>query len=73
MPTFHGHIENGSVVLDEPLDLPDGAAVIVVPRLADGGERGGALKGLAHLFLPEDLADIEAALRDCRMIDINGW
>ena len=25
--TYHGHIENGKVVLDEAVDLPDGAKV----------------------------------------------
>jgi hypothetical protein len=25
--TYHGHIENGAIVLDEPTDLPDGAFV----------------------------------------------
>lgn len=27
--TYKGHIKNGSVVLDEPVALPDGAAVTV--------------------------------------------
>jgi hypothetical protein len=28
--TFNGHIENGQVVFDSPLNLPDGTAVTVV-------------------------------------------
>ena len=56
--SFHGHIENGIVVLDEPLTVPDGTTVRVeVIALAP--------KTLADRFknvigtgvdLPEDLA-----------------
>jgi hypothetical protein len=65
-------IENGSVVLDEPLELPEGTAVVVVSRLAEDDPQDRALKVPACLLPPEDLADVEAALRDCRTIDIDG-
>ncbi len=28
--TYRGHVKNGTVVLDEPVELPDGAEVAVV-------------------------------------------
>ena len=29
--TKKGHVQNGGVVLDEPLDLPDGTVVVLLP------------------------------------------
>jgi hypothetical protein len=58
--SFQGHIENGVVVFDEPVALPEGAVVRV--ELADAAER----KTLAERFkniigtvhdLPADMAD----------------
>jgi len=34
--SYPGHVRNGVVVLDEPVDLPEGAAVRV--ELADGDD-----------------------------------
>ena len=64
---YHGHIENGHVVLDEPVALPDGAAVTVELRTAAGSvgkeqspnskTRAGLMKfaGIAK-DLPQDAA-----------------
>ena len=64
--TYRGHVKNGTVVLDPPADLPDGAQVevrLAEPRAEDTGEQCptlyeqlkpliGKLKGL-----PPDLAE----------------
>ena len=39
--TYRGHIENGTVVLDEPVDVPEGTAVIVEPVVAGKRTEGG--------------------------------
>lgn len=55
MTTVRAHIQNGAVVLDEPLDLPDGTAVTVsvsndVDAVAD--------------IDPEERAKIERAIEE---------
>ena len=63
---YMGHVENGAIVLDEPVALPDGAAVtielaVVLPRVdGDSGrsftERFAEVLGKAQ-SLPEDAAE----------------
>ena len=57
--SFEGHIENGVVVFDESVTLPDGTAVRVEPVLPPPrktlAERFGNVIG-AGVNLPEDLA-----------------
>ena len=36
---YRGHIENGTVVLDEPVDVPEGTAVTVAPVVAENPVR----------------------------------
>ncbi len=57
---YRGHIENGAVVLDEPVSVPEGTAVTVepvepvhVPTLA---EQLGDVIGTVN-DLPEDMAE----------------
>ena len=33
--TYKGHIKNGTVIFDEPIQLPEGAAVEIALRLAE--------------------------------------
>ncbi|MBM3288992.1 MAG: hypothetical protein FJY92_02450 [Candidatus Hydrogenedentes bacterium] len=33
--TYRGHVVNGTIVLDEPADLPDGTTVVVEPLSAE--------------------------------------
>jgi hypothetical protein len=58
--TYRGHIENGAVVVDEPINLPEGTAVRVEP-VAPAGERTLAERFEAVIGtvtdLPEDMAD----------------
>ncbi|MBI1372980.1 MAG: hypothetical protein GC159_09490 [Phycisphaera sp.] len=64
--TYHGHIENGKVVLDEAVDLPDGAKVEVVPverrsAATDASEGETLYDRLKHVIgkaegLPSDYA-----------------
>jgi hypothetical protein len=64
--TYRGHIENGAVVLDEPVALPDGAAVRIelamnLPLVEEDtglsfAERYGEVLGKAR-SLPEDAAE----------------
>jgi hypothetical protein len=57
--TYHGHIENGAVVVEGALDLPDGTEVRIEPVNASSGttlgqrlmKYAGTAKGL-----PSDLA-----------------
>jgi len=63
--SFHGHVENGVVVFDEPVSLPEGTPVRVEPVAAARGQTGTPPKTLAERFgsvigaavnLPEDMA-----------------
>ena len=60
--TYQGHVENGAVVLDEPVALPDGAKVkimlvemadMVEPSPAGAREKLGKFAGV-FTGLPED-------------------
>lgn len=63
---YRGHVENGAIVLDEPVALPDGAAVriefaVKAPGLDDDSgpsftERFGEILGKAR-SMPEDAAE----------------
>jgi hypothetical protein len=62
--TFEGHIQNGVAVFDEPVSLPDGLKVRIVP-LVESTHTPGQPKTLAERFksiigavddLPEDMA-----------------
>jgi hypothetical protein len=61
--TVRGHIKNGTVVLDEPVKLPDGTSVEVDVRALTGGDQGptwgevfGDIAGSAQ-GLPSDMAE----------------
>jgi hypothetical protein len=57
--TYRGHIENGSVVLDDTVVLPDGAEVRVEPLDEQGktlADRFGDLIGCISDF-PSDMAE----------------
>lgn len=48
--TYRGHIENGVVVLDEPVNLPDGTTVSIEPMNAELEAQYAALReGLLRL------------------------
>ena len=60
--TYQGHVENGAVVLDDPVALPDGAKVnimlvemqdVVEPTPAGAREKLGEFAGV-FTGLPED-------------------
>jgi hypothetical protein len=56
--SFQGHIENGVVVFDEPLTVPDGTPVrveVIAPPKKTLAERFKNVIG-AGVDLPEDLA-----------------
>ena len=66
MMPYEGHVENGVVVLDEPIDLPDGATVKIelVTEPAEACDEAGPsftqrfaeIMGKAR-SLPEDAAE----------------
>jgi hypothetical protein len=68
--TLHGHIENGMIVLDDPLTLPDGAAVQVeIFAAQDEAAANGELPTLAETLkdfigILEDLPDDAATNHD---------
>lgn len=70
---YRGHIENGAVVLDEPADMEEGTVVTVESAKQAPSAVGRALLDLAGLFPPEDLEQIEQAVRDCRKVDADAW
>jgi hypothetical protein len=59
--TLRGHIQNGTVVLDEPAALPDGSIVMVEP--IEESDEIISLRNMLMSFagvvdgLPEDLAE----------------
>jgi len=61
--TVRGHILNGTVVLDEPVKLPDGTSVEVDVRALSKGDEGPTLyERLADVIgiapgLPADMAE----------------
>ncbi|MCC6798246.1 MAG: hypothetical protein IT366_24245 [Candidatus Hydrogenedentes bacterium] len=61
--TYRGHIENGVVILDEPLSLPDGTTVSVEPVSAELEAQYAALReGLLRLAgtiddMPPDMSE----------------
>jgi len=63
--TYQGHIQNGVAVFDEPVSLPDGLKVSIVP-VVDETRAAGERKTLAERYknvigaiddLPEDMAE----------------
>ena len=75
---YRGRVKNGTVVVDEPLPLPEGTEVTIAPAeqpatMPGSGGAAEALRGLAGLFPAEDIEEIERALRECRKVDPNGW
>lgn len=60
--TYSGHIENGVVVFDEAVSLPEGTRVEVTPQ-ASGPDPGASpkrlidLAGIIESGLPTDLAE----------------
>jgi len=69
---YYGRVEKGMVMLDDPLPLAAGTAVTIYPANLDSTAAEPATAVLINLFPPEDLAEIEASLRDCRTIDTDG-
>ena len=57
---YRGHIENGAVVLDEPVAVPEGTAVTVEPvgsvRVPTLAEQLADVIGIVN-DLPEDMAE----------------
>lgn len=63
---YKGHVENGAIVLDEPMELPDGAVVKIELALespADGEDSGSSFtERFADVLgkaqsLPDDAAE----------------
>jgi hypothetical protein len=71
--TYRGHIQNGVVVLDEPVTLPEGSTVFVESESMRNEALEVQAAFLASLFPPEDLEDIEQAVIGCRKVDPDGW
>lgn len=64
--TYKGHVENGTIVLDEPTDLPDGALVTVDVCAASERAEDDSMPTLTDMLapfigkavgLPEDAAE----------------
>jgi hypothetical protein len=59
MTALKAHVENGRVVLDEPMDLPDGTVLRVV-AVADGDDLDDAERAELHAAIREGLEDMKA-------------
>jgi hypothetical protein len=59
MNAVRAHIENGRVVLDEPMDLPDGTVVHLVPQ-NDGDDLDDGERAELHAALDEAEEDVAA-------------
>ena len=55
--SLKAHVENGQIVLDEPVHLPEGATLEV--RLADGGEMSVAERAELEAAIDEGVEDFE--------------
>lgn len=60
MNALRAHVENGRVVLDEPMDLPDGTPLNIVP-MNDGDDLGDDERAELHAALDEAEEDIAAS------------
>jgi hypothetical protein len=56
-----GYIRNGRVEVDQPIDLPDGTAVVVAPEEVRRDD---------DPVLPEEIARVLAAMQRLRPLDI---
>jgi hypothetical protein len=59
MTAVRAHFENGAVVLDEPLDLPDGTPLTVVP-LYEGDNLDDEERAELHTELRASLEEAKA-------------
>lgn len=59
MNALRAHVENGRVVLDEPMDLPDGTPLNIVP-MNDGDDLDDEERAELHAALGEAEEDIAA-------------
>lgn len=59
MTVLKAHVENGRVVLDEPMDLPEGTVLRVV-AIADGDDLDDEERAELHAAIREGLEDIKA-------------
>jgi hypothetical protein len=57
--SFNGHVRNGQIVLDEPVALPEGAVVEVVPVEDDFGEMTDEERAELEAGIEEGIADFE--------------
>jgi len=73
---YRGHVRNGVVVLDDAGQLPEGMEVSILTESQDPRSEEtvkSQLSDLIGLFPPEDMREIEEALRECRCVDPDGW
>jgi len=64
---YRGHIENGTVVLDEPVAVPEGTAVTVEPVVAENrGEGGASRRNWRGIFRNTGPVPSEADIADMR-------
>ena len=67
---YHGHIEDGRIVIDEPAQLPEGRSVtIIVEDARAENDIAAKLDEIAKVYGTEYLGEIEEALIGCRTVD----
>lgn len=64
--TYRGHIQNGAVVLDAPLSLPEGTPVLVEARPASPREILATAKRVYEGLSSDEVMEVEAIALDRR-------
>jgi len=62
--TYRGHYQNGTVVLDDPLNLPEGTEVRVEPVSASGDEILAIAQRVYEGLSPDEIDEIERVALD---------
>ncbi|HEO69994.1 MAG TPA: hypothetical protein ENN80_01935 [Candidatus Hydrogenedentes bacterium] len=61
---YRGHVENGTVVLDEPIDIPHGTPVTVVTVASQADDLVALARKVYEGLSPEEIDEIEAMALD---------
>ena len=64
--TCRGHIQNGAVVLDAPLNLPKGTPVLIEAMRASADQILAVAQRVYEGLSPEEIDEIEAVTLDRR-------
>ena len=61
---YRGHIENGTVVLDEPVDVPEGTVVTVEPASSHAEDPLALATSVYEGLSPNQIGELESIALD---------